>query len=112
MDSPLSITSSVIAILTLRVTILIWLGQHLDRAIRIDNEIAATAVMLLRSCGQTVDMRHHLDNDSDLCHRVLEMWQLNMTEEDFEPSTKEDRSQLLAQSLHLIHPAQLETLTE
>lgn len=78
MDSPLSITSSVIAILTLRVTILIWLGQHLDRAIRIDNEIAATAVMLLRSCGQTVDMRHHLDNDSDLCHRVLEMWQLNM----------------------------------
>jgi hypothetical protein len=78
MDSPLSITSSVISILTLIVTIIIWLGQHLDRAIRVDNEIATTAVMLLRSCGQTVDMRHHLDNNSDLYHRVLEMWQLNM----------------------------------
>jgi hypothetical protein len=81
-DSPLSITSSVISILTFVVAILIWLGQHLDRAMKLDDEIATTALMLIRSCGETADIQSLTLTSSDeqpiFSEHLAEMWSFDL----------------------------------
>ncbi|KFY52940.1 hypothetical protein V496_08045 [Pseudogymnoascus sp. VKM F-4515 (FW-2607)] len=79
MDSPLSITSSVISILTFIVATLIWLGQHLDRAIKLDDEIATTALMLIRSCGETSEIQFiSLKESTKLNYQLARMWTLDL----------------------------------
>lgn len=77
MDSPLSKTSSIISILTFIVAILIWLGQHLDRAIKLDDEIATTGVMLIRSCGENLDLGD-LSESQEFHKRLSEIWSFDL----------------------------------
>jgi hypothetical protein len=61
--TPLGITAAVIAILTLATSIMITLNQQLDRAIRLDNEIAETAHLVLRASLETLELERACSNE-------------------------------------------------
>lgn len=65
-DSPLSISASVIGILTLAGTVLVFLVQNFERAMKLDSEIYDTGVAVLQSTEETQEMTRVVEGPQEI----------------------------------------------
>jgi hypothetical protein len=70
-DSPLSISASVIGILTLAVSVVVFLVQNFERARKMDSEVYDTGVAVLQSAEDTYEIAQLVDAATGSQEEVL-----------------------------------------